>query len=124
MKTNVQVSIQNQGLLNKIKNHVKGFLGLKKDPSVIVGYTADYAIYVHENLQANHPNGGQAKYLEQPARELRTQLMEIIKRAIKQRSTLEQALLVAGLHLQGESMKLVPVDTGMLKSSAFTRVVK
>lgn len=29
-----------------------------------VRYDADYAIYVHENLEAQHPNGGQAKFLE------------------------------------------------------------
>jgi hypothetical protein len=28
------------------------------------GPAAGYAIYVHENLQANHPRGGQAKFLE------------------------------------------------------------
>lgn len=28
-------------------------------------YGADYAIYVHEDLDARHPNGGQAKYLEE-----------------------------------------------------------
>lgn len=27
---------------------------------------ADYAVYIHEGLHLNHPNGGQAKYLQQP----------------------------------------------------------
>lgn len=38
-------------------------------PSVTIGYggaAAPYAIYVHERLDLNHPNGGQAKYLEEP----------------------------------------------------------
>lgn len=30
------------------------------------GAAAPYAGYVHERLDLNHPNGGQAKYLEQP----------------------------------------------------------
>ena len=30
-----------------------------------VVYDADYAIYVHEDIDAKHPNGGQAKYLEE-----------------------------------------------------------
>jgi hypothetical protein len=36
-------------------------------------------------------------------------------------SKLEKALGVAGLHLQGTSQNLVPVDFGFLKGSAFTR---
>ena len=31
---------------------------------IIFGTDLTYAIYVHENLEANHPNGGQAKFLE------------------------------------------------------------
>ncbi len=38
--------------------------------------------------------------------------------------SLEEALLKSGLFLQRESQKLVPVDTGALKNSAFTRVEK
>jgi hypothetical protein len=36
-----------------------------------VGYTAPYAIFVHENLELYHAPPTQAKYLEQPARELK-----------------------------------------------------
>jgi len=123
MKNNVQVVIKNKnGFFNSIKNHVKSFLGFKPDPAVIVGYTAQYAIYVHENLEANHPNGGQAKYLEQPAREMQAELAQIVKDRLNRGQTLEQALYVAGLKLQGESQKLVPVDTGNLRASAFTRI--
>ena len=28
--------------------------------------SSKYAIYVHENLEAHHPSGGQAKFLEKP----------------------------------------------------------
>lgn len=106
--------------MGKLAQKVKEFLGAKKDPTVKVGYTAQYAIYVHENLEANHPNGGQAKFLEQPARELKPVLKTIIQNSMKRGSTMEQGMLLAGLHLQGESQKLVPVDTGNLKASAFT----
>lgn len=34
---------------------------------------------------------------------------------------MERALMKAGLFLQAESQKIVPVDTGALKNSAFTR---
>jgi hypothetical protein len=39
-----------------------------KNPSVIVGFEEEYAIFVHENLEAHHDNG-QAKFLEQPLQE-------------------------------------------------------
>jgi hypothetical protein len=29
-----------------------------------VRYNEDYALYVHEDLEARHPNGGQAKFLQ------------------------------------------------------------
>ena len=32
---------------------------------VDVRYNTDYSLYVHEDLSMNHPNGGQAKFLEQ-----------------------------------------------------------
>lgn len=38
------------------------------NPSVIVGFEEEYAIFVHENLEAHHPVG-QAKFLEQPLKE-------------------------------------------------------
>ena len=49
------------------------------DADVVVGYVADYAVYVHENLQASHKPGKQAKYLEQPAREKKGELIKIIR---------------------------------------------
>ena len=89
--------------------------------SVAVGYTAGYALRVHEDLTAFHRNG-QAKFLEQPFRELAKDLWAIIVNAIKAGKTPAQALLLAGLRLQRESQKLVPVKTGNLKNSAYTRL--
>ena len=48
-----------------------------------VGYTQHYAIYVHENLEANHPNGGEAKFLEKPAREYRGQMKDIVLKEVE-----------------------------------------
>ena len=113
-------------------------LGLVGNPSVIVGYTANYALHVHENIEmkwkglprvapskGNYWDGsrgpGQAKFLEQPARELTTEFDRIVFEAMRGGATLLQALYLAGLRLQRESMLLVPVDTGNLKASAFTR---
>jgi hypothetical protein len=46
---------------------------------VTVGYTAAYAIYVHENLDAQHAAGKTAKFLEGPAREYRADMVHIIQ---------------------------------------------
>ncbi len=91
-----------------------------KTVSVIVGYTANYSVPVHENMQVFHSNG-QAKFLEQPAREMQKDLGAIAVNALKQGKSLTVSLLLAGLTLQRASQQLVPVDTGNLKGSAFTR---
>ena len=46
--------------------------------TAVVGYTASYAIYVHENLTAHHKPGKQAKFLEAPARQLHDQIAAIV----------------------------------------------
>lgn len=91
------------------------------EASVIVGYTQQYAIYVHENLEAHHPVG-QAKFLEQPARENGHRYAQIAADQLRKKRTMAQSLLVAGLALQADSQRLVPVDTGSLRASAFTRL--
>lgn len=92
-------------------------------PEVVVGYTQSYALYVHEDMEAHHPVG-QAKYLEQPARELSNsgELGRIVTQAKAQGRPLSTGLLLAGLRLQRESQQLVPVDTGALRASAFTKM--
>lgn len=47
-----------------------------------IGYSADYAIYVHERLDVFHPHG-QAKYVEGPMREARGTVNQIIVTALK-----------------------------------------
>jgi hypothetical protein len=44
-----------------------------------VFYTANYAIFVHENLDARHRPGKIAKYLEEPARLHQATLKRIIR---------------------------------------------
>ena len=73
-------------------------IGTVRRPDVIVGYTANYAVFVHEDMSKAHgqafnikhrdeiasgaaPNRGenqQAKFLEKPAREERTAILNII----------------------------------------------
>ena len=63
---------------------------------VRVGYTAEYAVYVHENLDAAHGaeynakygeglrgNNQQAKFLEQPARQYAAQIGDLVREEAK-----------------------------------------
>lgn len=91
--------------------------------TVVVSFSAEYAIFVHENLEARHPIG-QAKFLEQPAREMADELGKYIAKLVKGKVPLMQALYMAGLRLQKAAQKLCPVDTGYLRASANTRAVE
>ena len=88
--------------------------------SVTVGFTQGYALYVHEDLQAFHPVG-KAKYLTDPLKRLAAELGRIASDGLRKGLTMAQSLLLAGLRLQRESQLEVPVDTGALKGSAYTR---
>ena len=126
---------------------------------VIVGYTANYALYVHELVDMKlkgkprgsgggrntktgrfkkrtgrkgkywDPQGkGQAKFLEQPFREMNQELYDTIFKTTKalgiaKGNGLDTGLMLAGLQLQRASQELVPVDLGNLKNSAFTRLI-
>lgn len=91
-----------------------------RNVSVSVGYTAQYAIYQHENLNYFH-RVGNAKFLTRPLRQLSRLWVQIVSQALMAGRTMGQALLLVGLRLQRESQLQVPVDTGYLRSSAFTR---
>ncbi len=97
------------------------------EQTVEVGFTAAYAIFVHENLEARHEppwgKGGQAKFIEQPIRERQQELADVITAAVKAGRTPLQAQLLAGLTLQGWAQALTPIDTGNLRASAYTKVV-
>lgn len=70
------------GGVKNIYNRVLGKKSKKQPTSQTtltfeVGYTQNYAVHVHENLSAHHPVG-QAKYLEEPARIHRAEMMQIV----------------------------------------------
>ena len=87
-----------------------------------VGYTAAYAVHVHE-INKNYRNGKEWKYLETPTRQLANsgELGRIITTAYQGGASLQQSLVLAALRIQRDSQKRVPLDTGNLKGSAFTR---
>lgn len=86
-----------------------------------VGYSIPYAVRIHEDLEMAHPNGGQAKYLEQPARTHAQELRQIIRQSLRAGMTFAQASYAAGLRLLQLSQALVPVRTGALKRSGYVR---
>lgn len=99
----------------------------------MVGYRAPYAIYVHENLEIDHPLhvdgsgsvrdcGGQAKFLEIPAREMLPTISAEIAKFKRQKKGLKYSIRMLLLKLLIKSQKLVPVDTGRLKASGFTKL--
>lgn len=53
------------------------------DTQVEVGYTAHYAVYVHENLDARHASGTSAKFLEIPVRRHRPEMLKLIKAEVR-----------------------------------------
>ncbi len=50
------------------------------DADVAVMFFQDYAVYVHENMEAHH-TVGEAKFLEKPAKEKRDEILKIIANA-------------------------------------------
>lgn len=50
--------------------------------SVLIGFGAEYAVYVHEDLTAHHTNG-QAKFLETAVRNNQHKLAEFVMAAIR-----------------------------------------
>jgi len=57
--------------------------GVGRSTNVTVGYTMDYAVFVHENLDARHKPGKTAKYLERPARKFMGRMRDIIKKTME-----------------------------------------
>ncbi len=55
-----------------------GGSGFDADIVVHYGAGADYAVYVHEDLEARHKEGKKAKYLEGPAREQKSEIFKIV----------------------------------------------
>lgn len=90
--------------------------------SVVVGYNAPYAVYVHEDLTVKHVRGGMAKFLEYAAVETQEELGRLARAALRRGTTVARALLVAGQRLQQESVIRTPHLSGALKASAFTRL--
>lgn len=86
-----------------------------------VGYSAPYAMAVHEDLTVPHKNG-KAKFLEGPARRLAPEMDRVIFETLKRKKGLKEALTNAGNVLLAASLKEVPVDTGRLRDSHYLEI--
>lgn len=90
------------------------------ETNIEVGYSTPYAIYVHENLRARHVVG-QAKFIEAPARVYaRTAHLIVAKELMRGKNWLKAMMTLANI-LYERSQELVPVDTGLLRSTGFVR---
>lgn len=88
---------------------------------ITCGYHAIYATRQHENLSLQHPNGGEAKFLENVYRSQIDQLVAVMKAKMIETNNIEEALFSCADKLLSESNKRIPIDTGYLKSSWFIR---
>lgn len=113
-------SVQADRLLEKIGKRVAKAIANQGRVSYVVGYTQNYALPVHEKLDVYHPVG-KAQYLIDPFRDMKKMAGKLIAAYMKQGKTINEALLLVALEVQAQSQEEVPVDTGALKNSAFTR---
>lgn len=110
-------------LLKKLEERVK-WARDGNGTTVVVGYEAPYATTVHEDLEMVHPNGGQAKYLEEPSRLYAREVQKAVSDSLVKGKDFEKALTAGGELLLELSEPFVPVDTGELVNSGYVRVVK
>ena len=99
----------------------KGRDGRARDAKMSVGYTAPYALYVHENRGANF-KVGRAGFLSDVAREMAGELARIASRQLRAGATMVQRLTAMGAALLAESKRNCPVDTGYLRSTGYVRI--
>jgi hypothetical protein len=56
-----------------------------RNTTVEIGVMQYYGIYVHEDLNMNHPNGGEAKFLERAIVAKKNEMVEAIRRTARVR---------------------------------------
>lgn len=115
MAINIQAQINTKLVQTKLQAMS---LKNRKVSNVSVVYEAYYAIYVHE-VPRPPTSTGTWKYLEGPARDPNNvrYMQFLINQSLKNKESLLRAITKAARYLLNESKRLVPVDTGYLKSS-------
>lgn len=87
-----------------------------------IGYDTPYAARVHEDLEMNHPHGGQAKYLETAYRRNMGPVKDYMKEQLRKRRPMKDVVLEGATFILRESQKLVPYDTGALHDSGYVKL--
>lgn len=117
---------KNYPAFQKVAHNIKRIKEQAKRDTPItfaVIYTAPYATKVHEDMEMPHPNGGQAKFLEQPLRENGPKYTAKVKELLQKKVPLKKALLEVGHDLLNDSRPLVPVLMGTLRDSGTVKLV-
>jgi len=104
--------------LEKLRKYCQDNKG-KNELTVVVGYSMEYALEVHERTDVKR-RVGQPKFLETAARTLEPDIRKLLRETKPDK--LADNMLRAGLLIQRESQKLTPVDTSALRASAFTTI--
>jgi hypothetical protein len=104
--------------LNKLRKYCQDNKG-KNELTVVVGYSMEYALEVHERTDVKR-RVGQPKFLETAARTLEPDIRKLLRETKPDK--LADNMLRAGLLIQREAQKLTPVDTSALRASAFTTI--
>lgn len=72
------------------RQHEEAIEGLRQEVrdkseqlGVGIGFSAFYALYVHENEEMQHPNGGEAKFLEREVDAQRDRILSVIAKEAK-----------------------------------------
>lgn len=83
-----------------------------------VVFAAPHAAAAHEDLEAAHPGGGRAKFLESAARDLAPDAARFVAEEVRRGRTLAEALRAFAERVKAEARARCPVDTGELRDSA------
>jgi hypothetical protein len=114
----------------------------RKKAIASVGYSADYAVYVENDLTKRHGETfneyyaaeiasgteharrpqEQAQFLSQPLQDNQTKLADIIATAVRNKEGVRVAVDRAARYLMAKSAEIVPIDTGNLISTAYINV--
>lgn len=116
----MKVGVKVEGV-ERVVLAIRNLLEKHKSTRLVVGYSAPYAVYVHENMRARHTTG-KAKFLEDPARQLSAEVAQIVRDLVGRGVALAEAMTRAGQRLLQVSQAQTPVLTGFLRRSGFARV--
>lgn len=94
-----------------------------QDCSVVIEFTGEKDVTLHEDLQTTHTNG-QAKFLEQPFRAMKDQIFTVIVETHKKTNNPRSALIAAANIILSKARELYPAEEKIKRISGRVRVEK